>query len=98
MNCDNLFSLIVPGTEDAFRARLMDMERELGDLRQTVSQLQQKLKAKDDDLIKYSRRFSDQERLNGSLSAKVSAYEQERLELEREVGVAKYHMINCTTL
>ena len=97
MDCHNLFSLIVPGTEDAFRARLMDMERELGDLRQTVSQLQQKLKAKE-GLIKYSRRFSDQERLNGSLSAKVSAYEQERLELEREVGVAKYHMINCTTL
>lgn len=67
----------------------MDMERELGELRQTVSQLQQKLKAKDDDLFKYSRRFSDQERLNESLSAKVSAYEQERLELEREVGVAK---------
>lgn len=84
----------IPGylAEGDFRTRILDMERENTSLKRKVEELESALSEKEMSHTRLSKRMRSLEKSNNALQKATSMYEQERMELEREVTSAGANM------
>ena len=73
-------------TEGVFRAKLMDMEREMETLKQHNNDLQMKLSSKDKNTLRFEKKIRNLEQEKGMLQKTQTAYEYSKRELESEVS------------
>ncbi|XP_038058340.1 kinesin-like protein KIF23 isoform X2 [Patiria miniata] len=71
--------------QGAFRAHLMEMEREMETLKQQNDELNMKLSSKDKNVQRFEKRIKTLEQENGMLQRTHTAYEYSKRELETEL-------------
>ncbi|XP_022106486.1 kinesin-like protein KIF23 isoform X2 [Acanthaster planci] len=75
--------------QGAFRARLMEMEREMETLKQQNSELNMKVSSKDKNTQRFEKRIRDLEQENEMMKKTQTAYEYSQRELETELREEK---------
>ncbi|XP_033624809.1 kinesin-like protein KIF23 isoform X1 [Asterias rubens] len=75
--------------QGVFRAKLMDMEREMETLKQHNNDLQMKLSSKDKNTLRFEKKIRNLEQEKGMLQKTQTAYEYSKRELESELHTEK---------